>query len=85
MAEDKNKKVDELGKNELGEVSGGSGIGNLIKKPFPLDAYGCPPKPSTLLKYGCPIPNRPKIDEKDENINNELNPLPDNSAQNSDK
>ncbi len=73
MADNKSKKTDELRKDELGEVSGGSGIGNLIKKPFPV------------LAYGCPIPKRPKIDEKNEEINNELNPLPDNSAQNSDK
>lgn len=81
MADNKSKKTDELGKDELGEVSGGSGIENLIKKPFPLHAYGCPPKPSTLLKYGCPIPRPPKKDEKNEEINNELNPLPDNNEQ----
>lgn len=44
MAEDKNKKVDELGKNELGEVSGGTDIGKLIKN-TPI-----------FLKYGCPTP-----------------------------
>ena len=48
MAEDKNKKVDELGKNELGEISGGINFGGLIKKPhFPT---------SMNLKYGCPTP-----------------------------
>ncbi len=49
MAEDKNKKTDELGKNELGEVSGGVGIGKLIKKPI---SQFIGPK----LKYGCPTP-----------------------------
>lgn len=73
MTDDKNKKANELGKDELGEVSGGTGIGDLIKKPFPIEAYGCP------------IPKRPKIDKKDEKINNELTPLPDNSEQNSNK
>ena len=43
MAEDKNKKTDELGKNELGEVSGGVDIKHLIKFP-------------TFVKYGCPTP-----------------------------
>ncbi len=43
MADDKNKKVDELGKNELGEISGGIDIKHLIKAP-------------TLFKYGCPTP-----------------------------
>lgn len=50
MADDKNKKTDELGKNELGEVSGGVGIGGLIKKPH------FPKAPFHVAKYGCPIP-----------------------------
>ena len=76
MAEDKNKKTDELGKNELGEVSGGVGIRELIKKlhfpkvpPFHVAKYACPPKPA----------------KKDEETNNELNPLPDNNEQDSNK
>ena len=70
MADDKNKNTNELGKNELGEISGGTGIEGLIKKPhfpnLPLHKYGCPPKP----------------EKKDEEINNELNPSPDNNEQN---
>ena len=45
MAEDKNKKVDELGKNELGEVSGGVDIKHLIKFPPIVAKYGCPTPP----------------------------------------
>lgn len=49
MADDKNKKTDELGKNELGEVSGGSKIIDLMKKPLS-------PFTGRILKYGCPTP-----------------------------
>lgn len=66
MAEDKNKKVDELGKNELGEISGGINFGGLIKKPhFPFTA----PK----AKYGCPIPPEKRREEilKDNNQDSE--------------
>ncbi len=75
MAEDKNKKGDELGKNELGEISGGINFGGLIKKP-PF-----PKAPFHVAKYACP----PKPEKKDEEINNELNPLPDNNEQGSNK
>ncbi len=75
MADDKSKKVDELGKNELGEVSGGIDIEKLIKKPH------FPNFPFHVAKYACP----PKPEKKDEEINNELNPLSDNNEQGSNK
>lgn len=56
MADDKNKKTDELGKNELGEVNGGSGIGNLKKPLFPFTEL--------MVKYGCPTPPPEKILKK---------------------
>lgn len=74
MENDKNKETRELGKNELGEISGGSDH-NVKQKPLKYSdliklmnrrlAYGCPPKPS-------------KNKTTDTTINEELNPLPDN-------
>ena len=57
MADDKSKKVDELGKNELGEVSGGIDIEKLIKKP-PF-----PKVPFHVAKYACPIPPEKRREE----------------------
>ena len=62
MAEDKNKNTNELGKNELGEVSGGVDIKYLIKVP-PLAKYGCPIPPEKRREEI--LKNFPKSSKKD--------------------
>lgn len=75
MENDKSKETRELGKNELGEISGGSDH-NVKQKPLKhSDLIKLMNKPLNL-KYGCPPkPNKNKT--TDTTINEELNTSPD--------
>ena len=94
MKEDKNKKSEELGKNELGEISGGSHINPMLdiaitKEKFVRAYYGVPNNPSSWGKTApedMPLnPFQPQVKSSPEEDINKLNPLPDNNEQDSNK
>ena len=89
MKENKNKKSVELGKNELGEISGGSSKLEVIKNINNIPQewknirlyYGVPNRPSSWEKTApedMPLnPFQPQVTPTTEEDINKLNPLPD--------